>query len=232
MKPIVELITEWDTYASAHSEVNVEEFCKYYLAKKEALEKRNLFAGMLPPDTDSVLAKLLGRIAAIYGTYSKMALRDKLELDAFYFLNSIYHRRESQKKDIIQFHFVEQSTGMDILRRLLLAGYIKEREDPADKRAKLVSITTKGEKLLLEVYQLLLKPTLLMFRPIPDSEKQLLIDMLSPLEVKHGEILAKNRNKRLDDILLQEVGEQEIHKAYSDFSEQIKEFVKHKSPSK
>ncbi|PRD47765.1 MarR family winged helix-turn-helix transcriptional regulator [Sphingobacterium haloxyli] len=231
MKPIVELITEWDAYTSSRDKVTVEEFCNYYLAKKNVGEKGSVFAGMAPPDLDTVLAKLIGRIASMYSTYCKMALQEKpeMELDSFYFLNAIYHKIESQKKDIIQFHFVEQSTGMDILKRLLSSGYITEREDPSDKRAKLVSVTSKGEKTLHELYQLLFKPTLLMFSSIPEEEKKLLVDILTPLEIKHGDILSTSRNRTLNEILENEIGEKALREIHADLEKRISQFGKTKS---
>ncbi|MFC3199317.1 MarR family winged helix-turn-helix transcriptional regulator [Parapedobacter deserti] len=231
MRPIVELISEWDTYVSSHDGVTVEEFCKYYLTKKSVGERRKAFAGMTPPDLDTTLAKLIGRVASMYSAYCKMALQEKpeIDLDSFYFLNAIYHKAESQKKEIIQFHFVERSTGMDILKRLLISGYITERADPVDKRAKLVSITKKGERTLHELYRLLFKPTVLMFHSIPEEEKKLLADILTPVEIKHGEILSKSKTQHLDEILKDEVGEHVLRNIYAELGKRINQFTENKS---
>lgn len=228
MKPIIELITEWDTFSSRHQGANVEDFCMYYLAKKTKKEKQAVFGGMSPPDQDTTLAKLIGRISAMQIIYSKMALKetDGIELEWFYFLNAIYHLREARKTDIISFHLMEHSTGVDILNRIKKAGYISEREDPADKRAKLVKLTAKGEKLLLQLYELLYKPTFLLFYEIPAEEKQLIINLLSATEIKHGHILSKGRNKNLDELIEATIGKQKMQEVLQQLKNRIDSFKK------
>lgn len=225
MSPIVQLVTEWDAYTESHRNASVEEFCRYYLAK-QANNDGELFGGMAPPDIDSTLAKLVGRLAAMFGVYSKMALKDKpaLDLDWFYYLNTAFHLGESQKKDIIGSQFAEYSTGMDILRRLLKAGYIAEREDPNDKRAKLVSITPEGKRLLDEFYRVLYKPTLLMYYPLPDDVKRLLVQLLAPVDKKHSEILLKNRHQQIDEVLQQEFGTQQLEQIFGAMKKRIEQF--------
>lgn len=207
MKPLVELISEWDAYESSHKGATVEEFCRYYLVTRKEKEEDKLFEGMRPPDLDTVAAKLIGRLAAMHMAYAKLALKEKamdgVEVEWFYFLNAIYHQREARKTDIIQYNFYEPSTGNDILRRIKLAGLITEREDPHDKRARLVKLTTAGETLLLQLYELLYKSNYLMFSELSDVDKKLIVRLLGDTEVKHGKILAESRNKSIDEILEQ-----------------------------
>ncbi len=226
MSPIVQLVTEWDAYAASHGDASVEEFCRYYLAKEQASDDEELFEGATPPDIDSTLAKLIGRLAAMFGVYSKIALKDTpaLDLDWFYYLNTAFHLGEAQKKDIIGSQFAEYSTGMDILKRLLKAGHITEREDPNDRRAKLVSVTSKGKQQLEEFYRLLYKPTLLMYYPLPDDVKRLLIQLLAPIDKKHSQILLKNRSQQIDEVLQQEFGKQRLKQIFDEMKRQLAEF--------
>ncbi|MFC6100006.1 MarR family transcriptional regulator [Olivibacter domesticus] len=226
MKPIIELITEWDIFSSRREDANVEDFCTYYLAKKKKEEKQVVFKGMAPPDLDTTLAKLIGRISVMQIIYSRMALKetDGIELEWFYFLNAIYHLQEANKTDIISFHLMEHSTGVDILNRIKKAGYISEREDPTDKRAKLLKLTADGEKLLLQLYELLYKPTFLLFYEIPTVEKQLIINLLSATEIKHGQILSKGRNKNLDELIEAGIGKEKMEEAFQELKKRIDTF--------
>lgn len=209
MSELVKLISAWEEYAQKNTAVSATEFCMHFLAKES---NSQLFSGLTPPDLDTVFTKLIGRLAGMQAAYSKMALQDipGFELEWFYFLSSIYHLKEVKKTQIIQYNFTEQTTGIDILNRLKSLGYIAERSDPGDKRAKLVSITEAGEKILFRLYQLLYKPTLLMYNDIDHKDKQVVINILKDTEHKHQELLSNSRNKSIDDLLLEVLGEEKI----------------------
>ena len=223
MSELVKLISAWEEYAQKNSAISATEFCMYFLAKES---NSQLFSGLTPPDLDTVFTKLIGRLASMQTAYSKMALQDVpgFELEWFYFLNSIYHLKEVKKTQIIQYNFTEQTTGIDILNRLKSLGYIAERTDPDDKRAKLVSITDAGEKILFRLYQLLYKPTLLMYNGIDHKDKQVVINILKDTEYKHQELLSNSRNKSIDDLLLEVLGEEKIAQIEQEQKNRIAKF--------
>lgn len=224
MSELVKLISAWEEYAQKNARISATEFCMYFLAKES---NSQLFQGLTPPDLDTVFAKLIGRLAGIQTAYSKMALQDipGFELEWFYFLNSIYHLKEVKKTQIIHYNFTEQTTGIDILNRLKKLSYIKERTDPDDKRAKLVSITSEGEKILFRLYQLLSKPTLLMYNDIDTKDKQVIINLLKATENKHQELLSNSKNKSIDDLLLEVLGEEKIAQIQQEMKERITNFT-------
>lgn len=209
MTELIKLITAWEAYTQKNRAVSATEFCMHFLAKES---NNQLFSGLTPPDLDTVFAKLIGRLAGMQTVYSKMALQEipGFELEWFYFLNSIYQLKEVKKTQIIQYNFTEQTTGIDILHKLKTLGYIAERTDPDDKRAKLVSITKAGEKTLFKIYQLLYKPTLLMYHDIDYKDKQVVINILKDTEHKHQGLLSASRNKSIDDLLLETLGKEKM----------------------
>lgn len=209
MSELVTLITAWEEYTQKNTVVSATEFCIYFLAKES---NSQLFSGLTPPDLNTVFAKLIGRLAGMQTVYSKMALQEipGFELEWFYFLNSIYQLKEVKKTQIIQYNFTEQTTGIDILNKLKKLGYIAERTDPDDKRAKLVSITKAGEKILFKIYQLLYKPTMLMYNDIDYRDKQVVINILKDTEHKHQELLSNSRNKSIDALLVEALGKEKI----------------------
>lgn len=207
MSELVKLISAWEEYAKKHTSVSATAFCMDFLARES---NNQLFGGLTPPDLDTVFAKLIGRLAGMQTFYSKMALEaiPGFELEWFYFLNSIYHLKEVKKTQIIQYNFTEQTTGIDMLNKLKKLGYITERRDPDDKRAKLVSLTSAGKKILSRIYLPLSKPALLMYNGIDQKDKQVVINILKNTEQKHQEILSNTKNRSIDELLADELGKE------------------------
>lgn len=221
MGELTKLISAWEEYIQKNNAASATEFCMYFLAKER---NQQLFGGLTPPDLDTTFAKLIGRLANMQTTYSKMALQEipEFELEWFYFLNTIYHLKEVKKTQVIQYNFTEQTTGIDILAKLKKRGYISERTDPEDKRAKLVSVTKAGEKILFKVYQLLHKPTLLMYSDIDHKDKQVVVNILRDTETKHQELLSNVKHKSIDDLLSETLGEERIAEIMSEREKMFK----------
>lgn len=229
MTELVKLIAAWEDYAQKNSGASATEFCMYFLAKESNTE---LFSGLTPPDLDTVFAKLIGRLAGMHTVYSKIALQEMpgFELEWFYFLNAVYQLKEVKKTQVIQYNFTEQTTGIDILNKLNRLGYISERTDPDDRRAKLVRITREGEKALAALYRLLYKPTLLMYNGIDHKDKQVVINILKDAEHKHQEILSHSRNLSIDELLTEQLGEEYLRQTEKEQKKRITAFsdAKHK----
>ncbi|MBO9632173.1 MAG: MarR family transcriptional regulator [Chitinophagaceae bacterium] len=228
MTELVKLISAWEEYAQKNSGSTAVEFCMYYLARES---NSKLFNGLTPPDLDTQFAKLIGRLAAMRTAYSKMALEDLpgFDLEWFYFLNSIYHLKEVRKTQIIQYNFVEQTTGIDTLNKLKNLGYISERTDPDDKRAKLVAITPEGEKILFRLYQLFYKPTLLMYGGITATDKQIVVNILKDTEQKHQELLSGSKNRSIDELLVEMMGKEKIAELEKEMENRITTFRDNRS---
>jgi DNA-binding MarR family transcriptional regulator len=203
MRPLVKLITEWDAYENEHPGATPEEFCRYFLIR-ESKKQEELFGGSVPPDTNAVLAKLVGRLGAVALAYSKMAIKGKIdiEIEWYFFMNTIYHQKEARKTDVITYNVIEQSTGIDILNRLKKAGYISERDDPDDKRAKLVKLTPEGEAVVFRCWDELTKAAYLMFGDMNEEDKKLVIQLLGNSEIRNSRILAEYKNKTIEELLL------------------------------
>lgn len=232
MKPIVELISEWDSYQETHSDASVADFCKYYLAMVETKgATERLFSGIEPPDLTSTVGKLIGRLGAIMSTYFRLALKEgeEMELDGFYCLNAIFHQGEARKIDIISYNFLEQTTGIDLLNRLKKAGYISERTDPSDKRAKLVRLTDAGKQLLFSVYERLYTPAYLLFGEVSQIDIHLIINLLGPLESKHGKFLAENRTRSFTELATEALGTEKIDEINRYQQDQIARFASGKA---
>lgn len=230
MGELTKLISAWETYTQKNPGLSATEFCMHFLAQES---NQQLFSGLTPLDIDTVFAKLIGRLASMQTAYAKMALQELpgFELEWFYFLNTIYQLKEVKKTQVIQYNFTEQTTGIDILNKLKKQGYISERTDPDDKRAKLVSITKAGEKVLAKVYPLLYKPNLLMYHNIDPKDKQVVINILKDTENKHQELFSNAKNRSIDDMLTEALGEEKLAQLAQEQKDRMARFAKAKQPA-
>src|SRR5688572_19785742 len=215
MSKLIELITHWEKFQTKSPGGSLTDFCTHYLLsirKRTAPDKGKLFQGMSPPDSLTTLSKLIRRVADIHGAYGKMALREIEGFDPewFWYLNAVAHQGEARKTDIINFNFHEQSTGTDILRRIAAQGYISERHDPNDKRAKLISLTEKGKAINARVCKLMYLPCFLLFDELREEEKQLIITLLSGIEIRHTEKFPEYRTRDIKELSEELCGSEKI----------------------
>jgi len=203
MKRIVELVNEWATFEEQFSDASIEDFCRYYLIRKrESESKEFLYDGIVPPDTNTSLSKLLGRIGGVINIYARLAIQ-KTELkrmEEFLFLNVIKWNKEMRKTDAINYNMLELSTGIDILNRMVEDQLITERVDDNDKRSKLLKVTNKGEQMLFQCYRQLSKMSDVLFNDLPEDDKKLCIQLLKGIEIKHSKQVIEYKNKDLDKV--------------------------------
>lgn len=196
----VELINAWAGFDEQYPEAGIEDFCRHYLIKKREEENTGEIAGgILPPQIDNILLKLLGRIASMGQIYSREVLRDlpDIQLEGFYYLTSIRQLGESRKTDIIHQHLSELSTGIDILNRLKASGFITERPDPSDKRARLIKMSPAGERILFQCFRRMAKVGSILFDELAEEDKKLCIQLLKTVEIKHSKLALKAKNQGL-----------------------------------
>jgi DNA-binding MarR family transcriptional regulator len=204
MNKTVELVNEWARFEQKYKEATIEEFCRHYLISQR--EKKDIgqnFRGVIPPQVDAYLAKLIGRvyqILAVYGSIPLKMIPEIGRMEDFYFLNSVVHLGESRKTDIIAYNFAELSSGIDILNRLQKNKLIDERVDPADKRARLVKATAKGEKILWKCYDGLVKVSDVVFWDMSQDDKKLCVQLLRGVEIRHSTSVLEMKGKTIDEI--------------------------------
>jgi DNA-binding MarR family transcriptional regulator len=198
MKEITKLVNEWDAFENEHPDSSIEDFCQYYIVRKKQQEVNNpiVAEGMLPV-VEAALGRLFGRLNAINAWYFKHSTkRDRdIDLASFGLLNSVFLKKETQKSEAINNIFMEFSTGNDILARLKKKGLIEERSDPNDKRAKLVKLTSKGQKAVLSYRHDLAKIAQFMYGEMNNDEKKIILSLLSNIDLKHSELISENRSK-------------------------------------
>lgn len=218
MDDTIKLVNAWAHFRESHRDGGIEEFCRHYLISKR--EEENIgqnFGGLVPPQVDAYLTKLMGRIMQYWAVYSKAAFEAIPEIrqfDDFIFLNSVRHlceqnHAEPRKTDVINYNLTELSSGIDIMNRLRNGGLIDERPDPQDKRAKLVKISEHGEKVLFKCYAQLSMCSDILWSGISDEDKKLCIQLLKPVELKHATYAAELKGKSLAEMIASVLGVRE-----------------------
>jgi DNA-binding MarR family transcriptional regulator len=101
------------------------------------------------------------------------------------------------------------STGMDTLGRLLANALISERTDPTDKRARLIQATPKGREVLERCYAVAQKVNSIVLSEMTDDDIRLCIQLLRGAEARTSALVAELRDKSLDEVYEQVVGERE-----------------------
>lgn len=201
MEELKKLINEWAAFIEKKPEGTVENFCRYFLAKSERAvpSKKNVAQ---PPDLDAHFMKVIMRLSQSYSIYAKIALKDTSlpVYDNFVLLAVSRLLGEAKKTDVINYAMMDMSTGIDILNRLIKEGYLKDRIDPNDKRSKLISITSAGEKVLKEGFKKTFTARKIFLKGLNDDDKRLCIQILEPLEIKHSSMSVESRNKSIEEI--------------------------------
>lgn len=133
--------------------------------------------------------------------YSRKIFKDSLiySLDDFSFLASLLPDKKLKKADVIRKNIAEKSSGNEVLKRLLKQELIKETNNPADKRSKLLEITSKGFDEINAVRTQLYKMGALVDGDLSEEEKSLMHAMLSKLHHFHNPLFEAN-----DELFLNE----------------------------
>lgn len=202
MKPVVELITAWADYESKNPAASAAEFCSHYLQNNKGMTE-SAPAEASTSGADAQLAGLISQLNAIHVIYAKAVLKEVpgVELEWFYFLKEIDQQKEARKSDVVSAVFFEQSTGIDILNRIKKAGLIQERNDPMDKRARLVKLSPQGERILLQLHELLSKADQMLYQDLAATNKKMLINILSVTAQNHSSLISANRHKHLEELI-------------------------------
>ena len=204
MNKAVQLLVAWDEFDQLYPQADLEQFCRYYLAKKEHLKAEG-------QNSPGLLLKIMGRITSAYSLYHRAAMsKTKLPSpESFYFLNGLAYLGEVKKTDLINYLFYEYTTGMEVISKLLKEDPIAEKVDLSDKRAKLISLTAKGKHILNECYIQSTKVSEMVFIGMKDDSVKLCIELLKDIEEKHSKWIIELKNMDFDQMY------QTIHKGHS-----------------
>ncbi len=198
---VVELVNLWHAFEKENPKAELQDFCKsYLLGMNESKQASIKFTKENP--RGKVLGKALNRLSKMAIFYSKKNLV-KLELktlEDFVFLRILTEQGALTKKQLIDAHVTEYSTGIEIIKRLIQLGLVKEKENPEDKRATSIVTTAKGKTVLEKCYPYMGQIGSVIFGPLDDDEASQLAYLLTKLDTIHTNLYQTQRNASLDEL--------------------------------
>jgi DNA-binding MarR family transcriptional regulator len=196
MNQTAELVKLWAEYEATHKDSGIADFCHFYLTKtREQKKDADFLGGIVPPDLQSQMAKMIGRIAKLHMSRAIQVLKECgiNNFEDFMFLNSVLKLKEPRKTEVIYQNFIELSSGLLIIDRLIKSGHINEENDKEDRRSKRLKITKKGKDILSKCYKRMFELNKEYFSMIPPDDIQLCIQLLAPVERRHASTWLQNK---------------------------------------
>ncbi len=147
--------------------------------------------------------KVIARLHLSYNVYLRIALKDTplAAIEKFAFLAALNVIGESSKTQVINYAMMEMSTGSDILKRLMKDQFISQRNDPDDKRSKLIKITEKGLQVLQQCFERTAMIRSILLRDLTEDEEKICVQILYPIQEKHAKLAVESKNKTIEEIL-------------------------------
>jgi len=185
MNKTVVIVKEWVEFQERQPDASIEDFCRNFLSRKSKNELKS------PDPYCSVdyhltysLSKLINRLSKLWMYFTLQAIKPigLSSFDEFAFLFTANQSKSIRKKDLIYMHFIEISSGLLVIDRLIKKGFLREKTDEQDKRSKQVSLTQKGKDALKACHVALSKVAENLYGEMPKKEMEVCIQYLSPLE--------------------------------------------------
>lgn len=163
----------------------------------------------LGPETPEVA---IGRLLFFMTRYARNYCRKALEgmvlgsMDEFVYLSSLHCLGSMTKSELIHSNRNEKPTGMDIIKRLLAMGLIRQEDDLEDRRSKQIAISEKGLEVLMPLYGRMGLVSHIVAGNLTKSERITLVQLLEKLELFHQVMQAKTKNESFEGMLKVAVG--------------------------
>ena len=201
MNKTVELVRLWGDYEQQYPNATIDDFCRHRLAAT----KTNLPpmpAGELRPDINGRLVILIRRIGKFHIAYSNKALEgtELDQMEEFGILVTIFNQKNPIKSEAIFNNIMELSSGTNMLNRMKKRGLVDEYDDEDDKRVKRLKLTQKGQNTLLKAKERVLKVAHMMVHTLSDEDKELCLQLLSPVNDFFTDRYQKQKNKSFAEI--------------------------------
>jgi DNA-binding MarR family transcriptional regulator len=198
MNKTAELVSKFAAFDDKYPDASLEDFARYLVAKEKTVTVDN--ADIRP---DTLLAKVIGRIMRLNTFYANLALKSigLGGLEEYTYLLSIQLNGDPMKTELINQNFHELSSGLLIIGRLIKKALIAEKNDPADRRSKRISLTKAGLSKLNEAKKALAKVSHLFFDPIGDDDIRFCIGVLAPVEKKFAALWLSQKGKSFPEIM-------------------------------
>jgi DNA-binding MarR family transcriptional regulator len=163
---VIPLLSKWEEYLSIIPDGDITGFASWVLAVTSASAPTQL----APPTAAAVTSSSTsapGSAAVIRAPFlithlyrdlqlrskpiaKQLGLTNSMELDMLVHIATL---KDPNKKQVCQEMLIESSTGVEIAKRLVAKGFLREQPDTKDRRAARLSLTVKGKETVLHGYK-------------------------------------------------------------------------------
>lgn len=199
VKDILDLVQEFETEnLNSNYSADIEGFkqwiqtkCIQNPLKKEEPNWEGKEKGRSP---ESVISTSLLHLNRYAKNYSKSAIQDSefSTQEDFIYLIILKSFGSMTKMELIKRNIHDKSVGIKIIDRLLEKKWINQRNSQSDKRSRIVSITSQGEKALDQQMNKIRQASRIVTGNLNWEEKMELIRLLQKLDDFHNPIYHKN----------------------------------------
>jgi DNA-binding MarR family transcriptional regulator len=181
MNKTYEVVKAWTEFEAQYPDGNIEDFCRHFLTHQKLIQEKGDQELCNDCDRHFDLSRTINQLSRLWMYFTQNTIRtfNVSNFDEFVFLYTVDAIKDIKKKDLIYLHFIEISSGLLIIDRLIKKGMLKETVDEKDKRSKLLSITKKGKKALNESRSAIDKVAKDMYQGMPEDDMLLCIQLLS-----------------------------------------------------
>jgi len=143
----------------------------------------------------------------LLGRYSKQLIRKglsnfpELANEEFTYLYRLKDEPYLTKIQLIERNGHEKQTGTQIIRRLLEAGFVEEKNDEIDKRSKRLSLTDKGTEYFHQSVENVNMTSKILTGQLDQEEKAKLLELLRKLNDFHAHLYSEYRGEDMNAIL-------------------------------
>ena len=196
------LVAQWAAFESQYPEGSLEDFFRYSLAEKVKPRSVPSLSGKLIPDLNGRLVILLRRIGKFHIAYSNIALEGTglAQMEEFGILVTIFNMGNPIKSETIYNNIMELSSGSNMLIRMKKRGLVREYDDKEDKRQTRLELTPKGKKVLFQAKDRVMKMAGMLVHDLSDADKELCIQLLSPIDRRFSGLFQKQKSKDFETI--------------------------------
>ncbi len=203
MNKTILLVNEWGNFEAAYPDAHIDDFCRHYLATHQRQKNTGpLTGGVVPPTSEGLLLKMIGRIHKLNMSYANNAIENTgiKQIEEFGILLTVQQGHNPKKSEVIYANLFELSSGTDMLNRLIKRGLIKEYDDKDDKRSKRIELTAAGAKAIELCTARMRKVASMMTIDLSEDDKQLCIQLLKNIEVKYSALWQQHKDKPFDEV--------------------------------
>lgn len=214
-KLLHQLLTLVEEFEAESSNTNgtIQEFTGFLLNKagntRPEIVSADVRFGRKEPEAQNrafITENAIGRLFVYMSRYARSYIKKALDgtpltsPDDFTCLAILLTHDELSKKELIEKNMQEKTSGSEVIRRLIAAGLVKQKDSTEDKRIKKVFITNQGRELLYRVFNDMNHVGTIVSGRLTRAEKLVLQHLLQKLEDFHHELHAAGEINTKDDL--------------------------------